>query len=125
MHYNEHLPVQVRTIAENQHIPQKFLVQILMRLKAAGLINSIRGSSGGYLLARHPSRVSVADVITAIDEEMLREGVASGNSASSRGADVVRRLWQAVSNEVNDRLGNIDFEELTSQYQKGSLTYSI
>jgi Rrf2 family transcriptional regulator, cysteine metabolism repressor len=60
-------PKRVRAIAEARGIPNHYLVQILLRLKSAGLVQSARGSEGGYHLARRAEDISVADVIDAID----------------------------------------------------------
>jgi Rrf2 family protein len=60
-------PKRVREIAGAQGIPGPFLIQILLRLKAAGLVQSVRGAVGGYRLARRPSEISVGEVIAVID----------------------------------------------------------
>jgi Rrf2 family protein len=60
-------PRRVRHIAESQGIPERYLVQILLQLKAAGLVQSARGSDGGYQLLRPADETSVDDVIRAID----------------------------------------------------------
>src|SRR4051794_33499461 len=60
-------PRRARDIAEAQGIPERYLVQILIQLKAAGLVQSARGSVGGYHLVREPGKVTVAEVIAAID----------------------------------------------------------
>jgi len=61
------LPTRVGDIAEAQGIPERYLAQILLQLKAAGLVQSVRGSVGGYQLIRPTDEFSVADVIVAID----------------------------------------------------------
>jgi Rrf2 family protein len=63
----EGFPRRVREIACAQGIPGAYLIQILLRLKAAGLVQSARGSEGGYQLARSPSEISIGEVIAAID----------------------------------------------------------
>jgi Rrf2 family transcriptional regulator, cysteine metabolism repressor len=60
-------PQRVRRLAEVQDIPEPYLIQILLQLKAAGLVRSFRGSVGGYRLARSPWEISVAEVVAAID----------------------------------------------------------
>jgi Rrf2 family protein len=60
-------PVRVKAIADAHGIPQRFLVQILLQLKGAGLVASSRGAAGGYQLARAPEKISLAEVINAID----------------------------------------------------------
>src|SRR5262249_40732103 len=63
----EHRPVRVKNIADAHDIPQRFLVQILLQLKGAGLVESTRGASGGYQLAKPPEKISLGSVIHAID----------------------------------------------------------
>jgi Rrf2 family cysteine metabolism transcriptional repressor len=60
-------PKRIREIAEAQTIPDRYLVQILLQLKAAGLVHSARGSVGGYQLSRSADAISVADVVSAVD----------------------------------------------------------
>jgi Rrf2 family protein len=60
-------PIRVREIAEAYRIPERYLVQILLQLKAAGLVHSARGSSGGYRLARDPRQISLGEVLGVID----------------------------------------------------------
>jgi Rrf2 family protein len=60
-------PLQIRRIAEEQGIPSRFLVQILLQLKGAGLVASTRGAAGGYRLARSPREISLADVIDVME----------------------------------------------------------
>jgi Rrf2 family cysteine metabolism transcriptional repressor len=63
----EQPPVRIREIAEEYQIPERYLVQILLQLKGAGLVQSTRGASGGYRLARDAEGISVGEVLTAID----------------------------------------------------------
>ena len=60
-------PVQIRRIAERHGIPQRFLVQILLQLKHAGLVASTRGASGGYQLQIPPQEISLDDVLQAVN----------------------------------------------------------
>jgi Rrf2 family protein len=65
--WGESVPKRVREVADVQRIPEQYLIQILLQLKAAGLVESSRGSVGGYRLAKNPSEISVAEVIAAIE----------------------------------------------------------
>ena len=60
-------PVRIRSIAQRHGIPARFLVQILLQLKAAGLVQSTRGAAGGYRLARDPAQVTLRDVTQILD----------------------------------------------------------
>jgi Rrf2 family protein len=65
--YESAEPLQIRRIADEQGIPSRFLVQILLQLKGAGLVASTRGAAGGYRLARTPHQISLAEVIEVIE----------------------------------------------------------
>ena len=60
-------PLRIREISESHGIPERYLVQILLQLKGAGLVVSTRGASGGYRLARPAAAISLGEVLTAID----------------------------------------------------------
>ena len=60
-------PTSVRDIAERTGLPQPYLEQILLALKGAGLVRSKRGVGGGYVLAREPATISLADIVSAVD----------------------------------------------------------
>ena len=87
-------PMRVREIAEAQGIPGRYLVQILLQLKSAGLVRSIRGSVGGYSLIRRAEELTVADVMAVIEgpEEPPRDRA----SATARDlGEVLRRAHAA------------------------------
>jgi Rrf2 family protein len=60
-------PRTVRSIAEARGVPERYLIHVLLQLKSAGLVYSMRGPVGGYVLARDPESISVAEVVSAID----------------------------------------------------------
>jgi Rrf2 family protein len=60
-------PVRIRAIAKSYAIPERYLVQILLQLKGAGLVASTRGASGGYRLTRPATAISLGEVLTAIE----------------------------------------------------------
>lgn len=101
------------TIAEKYHIPNQFLGQILQQLRSAGLISSVRGSSGGFKLARSPGRISLLDVIEAIG----CGGASDMDATSGRDpvADTVSRVWSELSEIQSGYLQNITLEDLSSR----------
>jgi Rrf2 family protein len=60
-------PARIREIAAAYKIPERYLVQILLQLKRSGLVHSVRGAAGGYRLARAPERVTLAEILSAVD----------------------------------------------------------
>jgi Rrf2 family iron-sulfur cluster assembly transcriptional regulator len=65
---NSRRPVSIRAIANGEKVSSEFLEQIFFKLKKAGLIRSVRGPGGGFILNRKPDEISVHDILTAVDE---------------------------------------------------------
>lgn len=118
-------PVRVKTIAEAHDIPQRFLVQILLQLKGAGLVESLRGAAGGYQLSRPPGDISLADVINAIDGNApLR--AASDTPVRSPTVAAVRGVWQDLQAQEQRLLHEITLVDLVRRtYQNNALSYQI
>jgi Rrf2 family cysteine metabolism transcriptional repressor len=87
-------PVRIRMIAEAHAIPERYLVQILLQLKGAGLVASTRGSAGGYRLARDPESISLGEVLTAIDGP--DEPARPARESSGPAARTLARVWERV-----------------------------
>jgi Rrf2 family cysteine metabolism transcriptional repressor len=105
-------PVRIREISESHDIPERYLVQILLQLKGAGLVTSTRGASGGYRLARAPASISIGEVLTAIDgpEAPAREHLKPA-------ARVLALVWEDVrvaERSVLDRTSIAQLVERTS-----------
>lgn len=104
-------PIRIRTIADEHDIPSRFLVQILLQLKGAGLVNSTRGAAGGYQLVVPPEQVSLGDVMAVIDGPP-EAGLTSSASAESTAAKVLMSVWCEVAEVQRDMLSRITFAEL-------------
>jgi Rrf2 family protein len=88
--------VRLAEITTKHQIPQRFLVQILLQMKAAGLVTTTRGSSGGYRLAKPAEKISLADILGVLDRLEEPEERELGESAMSRRLqDVWRQLADA------------------------------
>jgi Rrf2 family protein len=124
--YAEPQPLPIKAIAEAQDIPHNFLVQILLQLKTAGLVVSVRGASGGYQLARPPETITLADIINAIDDRaaMPRSALAKGRPLPAVG--VLLDIWQEVQAEEQRALQRITLAELVRRIQEDhALSYQI
>ena len=80
LHFEVGRPVQVRVIAERHGIPSQFLVQILQDLKRAGLVASVRGAGGGYLLTSAAQEITLAEVLDAVEASAEPTASAAPNS---------------------------------------------
>lgn len=124
--YTQPHPVRVRAIADAHRIPQRFLVQILLQLKTAGLVASIRGAAGGYQLARPPEQISLGDVIKAIDKESLKPLTNNDTPNRSSAVQVIHNAWREIQAEEKRLLEELSFAELVRRAQQtNSLSYQI
>lgn len=90
-------------ISKRQDISLPYLEQLFVKLRRAGLVDSVRGPGGGYRLAAAPSDIRVSDVLAAVDETVnaLHKGAgASGAASGSRAQSMTNRLWEGLSAQV-------------------------
>lgn len=122
----EKAPVHLKNIAESHGISQRFLVQILLQLKGAGLVESTRGASGGYHLARPPEEIRLAEVIHAIDQAPPPVPAALTELHETPAVQVISQTLQEVQDGEQRRLAEITLADLVKQTQPaGELTYHI
>jgi len=90
-------------ISRRQDISLPYLEQLFVRLRRAGLVESVRGPGGGYKLARHPSEIRVSEILEAVDETVsaLHTGAAATGAVSgSKAQSLANRLWESLSAHV-------------------------
>lgn len=95
--------VSLGEIAQRQDISLPYLEQLFVKLRRAGLVESVRGPGGGYRLARPAAEIRVVDVLSAVDEtvDAMHKGAgASGASSGSRAQSLTNRLWEGLSAHV-------------------------
>jgi len=110
-------PVQIRKVAAEHDIPWRFLVQILLELKRAGLVTSTRGAAGGYRLVSLPAEVSLCDVITALEGDLCQEPAEDESPRSLR--EVLHAACNDALQAQHTRLADISLADLL-ECAKGS-----
>ena len=124
--FAESHPLRIKAIAEAQGIPPRFLVQILLQLKTAGLVISVRGASGGYQLARPPEAITLASVINAIDDRALAPRSALSEAKRSPAVGILLAIWQDMQAEEQRAMQRITLAELVRRIQENhALSYQI
>lgn len=108
-------PVRIREIAENHGVPSRFLVQILLQLKGAGLVVSTRGATGGYQLAKDPEEITLGEVLAVVDGQSTDlSSNAQRETATTRVLMQNFRHMAAVQREI---LASTTFADLAGQLQ--------
>jgi Rrf2 family protein len=106
--------VPIQEIAGRQAIPQRYLEQVLLSLKRAGLLTSRRGSSGGYHLTRAPEEISVGDVLRAVEGSGAPFERVNGDRAAPAGHDLAE-LWQEIGEAVAKVIDRLTFATLAAR----------
>ena len=111
-------PQTATEIAERQGIPEKYLVHILLQLKRAGVVQSVRGAQGGYMLGRGPGAISVLDVVTAVDGPIL-EPIPGLDSPTEE----VRLVWRKVARRLTETLGEVTIQSILDEAAKADMYF--
>jgi len=124
--YGSEEPVRIRKIAERHGVPPRFLVQILLQLKGAGLVMSIRGAAGGYRLIKKPSEVSLGQVMEVIDGKAKTvKGKSCSGSPDSPAVKVLLQAWQEVEDVEREMLNKITMADLLKRTKDDGKMYYI
>ena len=112
-------PVILRDIAHRQGISEKYLWQVINPLKSAGLVNSVRGARGGYVLARSPHAISIRDIVSILEGPVSLVACVSSPDACQRSpACVVREAWSQIETRLNDAMREITLKDLIQKQKE-------
>lgn len=116
--YSEQEPVSISSIAQRQQISDRYLEQLIGKLKKAGLVSSVRGAQGGYQLARNPEDISAGDILRVLEGDLM--SVACGGdeeTACCEASDycVTRYVWHKVHEGIIAAVDNLSLAELMAQ----------
>jgi Rrf2 family transcriptional regulator, iron-sulfur cluster assembly transcription factor len=108
-------PASVRSIANRQYLPIPYLEKLLIELRQAGLVKSIRGVNGGYKLAKKPTQISLSDILTAVGESMVTEkpDISTQVTDTNLAADwVTLMVWRRLNEKLQAALASISLADL-------------
>ena len=112
-------PMQIRSIAEREDISNKYLEQLMSTLKSFGLVRSVRGPKGGYLLAKLPVDIKLSDVFTALEGPMMTVECVEHPEFCVRCTDcVTRQVWADIQNAMTGVLESQTLQDLVEKANK-------
>ena len=107
-------PVTLAAISERQHISLSYLEQLFGRLRRRSLVNSVRGPGGGYNLAREAERISVAEIIAAVDEPIDATQCEGRENCHEDKRCMTHDLWATLTKKMNDYLSSVSLADLVA-----------
>lgn len=108
-------PIALADIAQRQGISLSYLEQLFSRLRKQSLVASVRGPGGGYNLARRASEIHIAEVISAVDENVDTTRCAGAHNCQDSGPCLTHDLWQDLSVRIYEYLDRISLQDLVDR----------
>ena len=111
-------PVSLKSVAQSQGLSENYLEQLMVPLRREGLVKSIRGAQGGYMLARAPEEITIGAIITTVEgpiavvDCLLADAEAEEQLCDKACACVTRGIWEKVCNSISGVLNNITLRTL-------------
>lgn len=120
-------PMQIKVIARRQGISLKYLEQLMAILKSAGFVRSVRGSKGGYVLAKPANQIKLSDIFNALEGPVTTVECLENEKYCTRIADcVTRQVWAEVQQAIMGVLQSITLQDLVDRTKdKRTLSYQI
>jgi len=118
LHSDDPGPTSVKDVADRTGLPQPYLEQILLALKGAGLVRSKRGVGGGYVLARKPIEITLAQIVSAVDGPIVAGdfGLPHENGACEHeGQCVLLTVWESVGEHMRKHLNSFTLEDMVKR----------
>lgn len=111
-------PIPVKVIAERQGISEHYLEQLVAVLRKAGLVKSVRGAQGGYILGREPEHITVGDVIRVLEGPIAPVdclNITEGENCAKAETCVTRDIWQEVRDIISDVLDSYTLADMVTK----------
>jgi Rrf2 family transcriptional regulator, iron-sulfur cluster assembly transcription factor len=121
--YGDGRPVALADIAERQEISLSYLEQLFAKLRRGGLVKSVRGPGGGYLLAHGRDETRIADIIRAVDESIQAVRCTPGAAIGCRGDRsrcLTHDLWEELSNQIHLYLSSVSLGDVCERRVLGT-----
>lgn len=112
--------VALKSIAERQDISENYLEQVFSSLRKAGLINSIKGAQGGYVLGKSAGSITVGDILRILEGDLsvIDEKAAAGGQENKIEACIKGAVWDSINESINTVVDGITLEQLVEDYKK-------
>jgi Rrf2 family iron-sulfur cluster assembly transcriptional regulator len=111
-------PVTLAAISERQHISLSYLEQLFGKLRRAALVSSVRGPGGGYNLAQPPASISVADIVSAVDEPIDATQCGGKENCHDDKRCMTHDLWATLNEKMQEYLSSVTLADLVA-HQSG------
>ena len=121
IHQSTGKAVRADDLAGSQGIPAKYLVQLMIELKAQGIVRSVRGKDGGYMLARPAAEITMGDIIRSFHGPMLETSDAQNPDSPT----ALKNAWGSIQKAFEKAADSIDFQSIVEANERDQEMYYI
>lgn len=111
-------PLSIKTISQRQNISEYYLEQLFSPLRKAGLIKSIRGAQGGYILNKEPVEIKVSDIMIVLEGPIEIAGCIDGTECDNVDCCATRLLWTKIKNSIDEVMESISLQDIVDDYDE-------
>ena len=116
-------PAPLKKISIRQKISLSYLEQLFSKLRISGLVKSIRGPGGGYMLNKNPSNLNLLDIITAVDEKIDQTQCGGAMNCIDDKPCLTHFIWTDLNNKINDYMREITLSDITLRKDVQSIIF--
>ena len=127
LHYGRS-PVSVTYISERENISVPYLEQLLSKLRRKGLVKSVRGPKGGYILAKKPKEITVGDIVRVLDGDITPVHCVSNKvlkNCKMIDRCVTKSVWKKLKDAVDDSLDSVTLKDLSNDAKRMGLDKAV
>ena len=115
-HYGEG-PIPLNSIASAQELSENYLEQLVSSLRKAGLLNSVRGAQGGYMLAKPPNNITVGNILRVLEGDMAPADcvIDNANGCEREESCVTKLVWMQIRDSINQVIDSISLQDMLDE----------
>lgn len=112
-------PITLKTVADEQSLSENYLEQLVSVLRRDGFLESVRGSQGGYLLAKPPGEITVGNILRSLEGNMALADCVIDDEISKCEREefcVTKLVWQRIGDSINEVIDSITLEDMVNEH---------
>ena len=110
-------PVSIKSISKRENLSEYYLEQLFSPLRRANIIRSIRGAQGGYVLCKHPSEITVGDIMTILEGPIEIADCIDGVECESSDCCATKAVWEKIKNSIDSVMNSITLQDIMDDYK--------
>ncbi|MCI6277211.1 MAG: Rrf2 family transcriptional regulator [Clostridium sp.] len=109
-------PISIKAISQRQHVSEYYLEQLFSPLRKSGLIKSIRGAQGGYVLNRDPKDIKISEIMYILEGPIEISDCVDGSSCNNIDCCATRLLWEKIKHSIDSVMESVTLQDIVDDY---------